>query len=272
MLLHSCLSPGSDDVLWVWWYNRQGAIQTEGINFVQDFPRFLILLFAFQRFEYGDWGFNTVLDPWSKAIHCPRKDVRGYRMVPTQYLSFASLASESARITIDTSQQVIRAYGLARRGTSVFRSTAALVAFEISETVTFCGPMDATTASKLSEERREVTVKIYWQDESRLNEAEGLETDTLGHPRNCISRTTFLDIRQGSYGKSLGSNHLRVGVLLVSFGWPCFPNETYHRSVRRRVLESVACLCSRCVLLWFGLVRCRRLLTRRVQATMHFGS
>lgn len=105
-------------------------------------------------------------------------------MVPTQYLSFASLAGGSARITIDTSQQVIRAYGLARRGTSVFRGTAALVASEISETVALCGPMDATMASKLSEERREVTVKIYWQDESRLNEAEGLETDTLGHPRN----------------------------------------------------------------------------------------
>ena len=41
-------------MIWIWWYDRQGLIQTEGINLIQDFPRFLILLFAFQRFELED--------------------------------------------------------------------------------------------------------------------------------------------------------------------------------------------------------------------------
>jgi hypothetical protein len=40
----------ADDVASVWRYEREGAIQSCGINFVQDLPYFLVLLLAFQRF------------------------------------------------------------------------------------------------------------------------------------------------------------------------------------------------------------------------------
>ena len=42
--------------IWNWWYDRQGAIQTSGFNFAGDLPRFLILLFAWQRFTEEDRG------------------------------------------------------------------------------------------------------------------------------------------------------------------------------------------------------------------------
>ncbi|KAG1883332.1 hypothetical protein F4604DRAFT_1982804 [Suillus subluteus] len=47
-----------DDVMWIWYYDRQGTIQSSGINFIQDLPRFMVLLYALQRFELEDWGRN----------------------------------------------------------------------------------------------------------------------------------------------------------------------------------------------------------------------
>ncbi|KAG2098692.1 uncharacterized protein F5147DRAFT_815615 [Suillus discolor] len=47
-----------DDVAWIWYYDRQGIIQCSGINFIQDLPRFMVLLYALQRFELHDWGRN----------------------------------------------------------------------------------------------------------------------------------------------------------------------------------------------------------------------
>ncbi|CAE7110951.1 unnamed protein product [Rhizoctonia solani] len=52
-----------DENIWVWWCDRQGAIQTTGINFFQDLPHLLVLLLAFQRFTLADWGFDIALDP-----------------------------------------------------------------------------------------------------------------------------------------------------------------------------------------------------------------
>ncbi|KAG1805973.1 uncharacterized protein BJ212DRAFT_1437720, partial [Suillus subaureus] len=47
-----------DDVMWIWYYDRQGTIQSSGINFIQDLPRFMVLLYALQRFGLEDWGRN----------------------------------------------------------------------------------------------------------------------------------------------------------------------------------------------------------------------
>ncbi|KAG1826388.1 hypothetical protein DFJ58DRAFT_751139 [Suillus subalutaceus] len=44
-----------DDVMWIWYYDRQGTIQSSGINFIQDLPRFMVLLYALQRFKLEDW-------------------------------------------------------------------------------------------------------------------------------------------------------------------------------------------------------------------------
>jgi hypothetical protein len=48
-----------DDVIWIWYYDRQGIVQSSGINFIQDLPRILVLLYALQRFRLNDWGRNT---------------------------------------------------------------------------------------------------------------------------------------------------------------------------------------------------------------------
>ena len=55
--------------MWVWYYDRQGVIQSNGIDFVKDLPRFLVLLLAFQRFELLDWGVITELNPGATQAH-----------------------------------------------------------------------------------------------------------------------------------------------------------------------------------------------------------
>ncbi|CAE6421160.1 unnamed protein product [Rhizoctonia solani] len=52
-----------DATVWIWWFDRQGAIQSTGINFIEDLPRFMVFLFAIQRLTLADWGFDVKLDP-----------------------------------------------------------------------------------------------------------------------------------------------------------------------------------------------------------------
>ncbi|KAI0783714.1 hypothetical protein C8Q75DRAFT_415091 [Abortiporus biennis] len=51
------------EVVHVWWYDRQGVIQSEGINVITNLPHFLALLVAFQRFSGDDWGVIPTLVP-----------------------------------------------------------------------------------------------------------------------------------------------------------------------------------------------------------------
>ena len=145
----------------------------------------------------------------------------------TRLLAFGA-SGESARIMINMRWQVHQAYGLVGRGTSVFCGTAArLRKVESSSKRHMAGGV--TTASKPSTELREVTAKIHWQEEPRLNEAEGLrEASRYGQTqipwaiiRSRFTRATTLSIRQDISGKSLVSTDLKSGVLLVSSGWLC---------------------------------------------------
>jgi len=49
-----------DDILYVWYFDRQDAIQCSGFNFIQDLPRFMVLLLITQRLSYVAWGLNPL--------------------------------------------------------------------------------------------------------------------------------------------------------------------------------------------------------------------
>ena len=88
--------------IWNWWYDLQGAIQTSGFNFAEDLPRFLILLFAWQRFTEEDWGVVPEGQP-RRTFTCD-KDVE---------------------ITVVEDQSPIHyPYGIIGRGTTVLRATS----------------------------------------------------------------------------------------------------------------------------------------------------
>jgi len=61
-----------DNVIWAWWYDRQGCIQVEGFNFLQDLPTFFVLLYALQRLKLDQWGLNANLDGRVRTAHTSR--------------------------------------------------------------------------------------------------------------------------------------------------------------------------------------------------------
>ncbi|KAH7920052.1 hypothetical protein BV22DRAFT_1074614 [Leucogyrophana mollusca] len=63
-----------DDILYVWYFDRQRAIQCSGFNFVQDLPRFLVLLLAMQRFTDKQWGLNEMFESTETATEFPSDD------------------------------------------------------------------------------------------------------------------------------------------------------------------------------------------------------
>jgi len=42
--------------------DRQGVIQSQGINFLKDLPSLFVLLFALQRLKLEEWGLNPSVD------------------------------------------------------------------------------------------------------------------------------------------------------------------------------------------------------------------
>ncbi|ETW83474.1 hypothetical protein HETIRDRAFT_474620 [Heterobasidion irregulare TC 32-1] len=167
-----------DDVMWIWWYDRQGAIQTQGINFVQDLPRFLILLFAFQRFKLEDWGFNTILDPQSEIVHGLKKVHKSNCFLPESHFVFPPpelSVSAPVETTVLTKSPVYHVYSLVGRGTSVFSGTACTKAPPTRGSGipqgSGKGPVAVDDISFATPDKdQEVVVKIYWPEESRLSE------------------------------------------------------------------------------------------------------
>ena len=94
--------------MWNWWYDRQGAIQTSGIDFVEDLPRFLILLFAWQRFTEEDWG-----------------------IVRLGQLGQTFTCDNGIEITVDKDRPLLhRPYGIVGRGTTVVQATSTCAQFK----------------------------------------------------------------------------------------------------------------------------------------------
>ncbi|TFY79034.1 hypothetical protein EWM64_g4979 [Hericium alpestre] len=127
-----------NDVAWIWWYDRTGAIQSEGINFVQDLPRFIVLLFAFQRFTLENWGINVTMDPGAKIRHTISQgtgqggkssgknqaarttDKKRIERAKPVYLPFELIFRESeVVITVDPNDVIYSSYALVGRATRV---------------------------------------------------------------------------------------------------------------------------------------------------------
>lgn len=144
-----------DDVLWIWWYDREGAIQSQGINFIQDVPRFLVLLLAFQRFSLEDWGFNLELNPQAELNHDSSVDDRGSpRAEATRQLPFDLTFTPSFTLSIHTNDVISSWYSLTGRGTDVLGASTKSnhpVSGEFLDGVP-------------------LAVKIYWPEVSRVSE------------------------------------------------------------------------------------------------------
>ena len=121
----------------MWYYDRQGIIQVGGFNFVQDLPRFLVLLYALQRFELSDWGRNPAF-----TVHeSPAGDkIEKHTVVLKESFTFTLHPSNSRR--------------LAMKG----RATAVM---EVS-------------CDKLLH-KGSMVAKLYWAEETRISEVDILK-------------------------------------------------------------------------------------------------
>jgi hypothetical protein len=135
---HIVLNIAIDDLAYVWWYDNDGAIQSHGLNFVQELPHFLVLLLCFQRFTPRNWGIIPEL-----------------RTTEQSPLSFPS---SPISIVMDHTDPIRNHFGIVGRATHT-----------LSAKVHRKQPRDVGTRNQ---EDRDLVVKVYWPEASRVAEEE----------------------------------------------------------------------------------------------------
>ncbi|KAG0706490.1 hypothetical protein DFH29DRAFT_845929 [Suillus ampliporus] len=135
-----------DDIVWIWYYDRQGTIQCSGINFIQDLPRFMVLLYALQRFDLGDWGRNKDF-----------KEVKEKGGGVKEGLLRFELGDMDLVLQTDHPERVTH-YGLKGRATNVFPVTSKKLVKEYEGI-----------------EEDGMVAKIFWGEEQRTSEPEILD-------------------------------------------------------------------------------------------------
>ncbi|KAG0695565.1 hypothetical protein DFH29DRAFT_1083311 [Suillus ampliporus] len=132
-----------DNVLWVWYYDRQGIIQCSGIDFIWDLPRFMVLLYALQRFKLKDWGRNEHFKKTAKE-------------------GFLKLDIDGVDLELHTSaEERVTHYGLKGRATNVFPVTSEYLAKKYSDDP--------------GVKKEGMVAKIFWAEEQRTSEPEILQ-------------------------------------------------------------------------------------------------
>ncbi|KAG2034120.1 hypothetical protein BDR03DRAFT_965888 [Suillus americanus] len=133
----------NNDIIYIWYFDREDAIQCAGINFIQDLPRFLVLLLAMQRMGDEQWGHN------SKFTHVP--GVSCDVVIGDVDLKF-DLKSDT-RTTH---------FGLRGRATNVFSVQSKYLS-------------DKKTRDICDNDTNELVAKLYWPEERRQSEDEILQ-------------------------------------------------------------------------------------------------
>lgn len=158
-----------DNIVWIWYYDRQGIIQSSGINFMKDLPRFMVLLYALQRFNLGDWGRNTQFEEVvEEGVH--KTSLNG--VVVKDGVHKADLGGVDLVIHTNSKERVTH-YGLQGRATNVIPVTSEKLSAEFPD---------------IKKDR--MVAKIFWAEEDRISEPEILkkvhkiaakESDVEGH-------------------------------------------------------------------------------------------
>ncbi|KAG1836239.1 hypothetical protein DFJ58DRAFT_847063 [Suillus subalutaceus] len=137
-----------DDMIYMLYFDWQDAIQCSGINFVQDLPRFMVLLLAIQRMPFGEWGHNPVFEPKDGSS----SEVR----VPDEDIGEVDLEFDLK------SDKCTTHFSLRRCATTIFpvksKKLSALV-----PSLPHHNPHNATD---------KLVVKLYWPEEERESEVE----------------------------------------------------------------------------------------------------
>jgi hypothetical protein len=128
----------------VWWYDNEGAIQSHGIDFIEDLPHFLVLLLCFERFTVKDWGIVSEFKPAGQET----------------VLSFPPPSLSTLEALIKQTDKIRGHFGIVGRATEILHVSSQ--------------PKDPRDSSK-SLGGMELVAKVYWAEPSRTGEAEIIE-------------------------------------------------------------------------------------------------
>ncbi|KAI0781941.1 hypothetical protein C8Q75DRAFT_544417 [Abortiporus biennis] len=142
----------ADEFVTVWYYDRQSPIQCSGIDFLKDFPRFLVLLFALQRLRPEQLGRN----PWFSSQNICIPGEEDYKC--HYYVKTSSDDSTALKITLD--ERHFSPTGILGRGTAVYN---------VRERHGFVSPSEKEKEEKL-------VLKASWPERSRVSENDMLNT------------------------------------------------------------------------------------------------
>ncbi|KZT25740.1 hypothetical protein NEOLEDRAFT_337984 [Neolentinus lepideus HHB14362 ss-1] len=131
-----------DSTIWLWWFDRGGAIQSGGMNFIRNLPYLVVLLDILRRFDQHAWGVNRVFK---------KKETDGLFDV-----ELLGPQPELAKVTVTLDARKIPLYlHLFSRGTAVVPATSK-------------DPCPISPNTKLS--KYDMVAKIYHVDEQQENE------------------------------------------------------------------------------------------------------
>ncbi|KAG2048642.1 hypothetical protein BDR06DRAFT_1024315 [Suillus hirtellus] len=235
----------NNDIIYLWWFDRQHAIQCAGINFVQDLPRFVVLLFIMQRMGYKQWGLHPLFEPepgyegeiiveYEDDTNKDDRDKKGQDK------------RKRVDLTLDLrSEKRTTHFGLQGRATTVFPvRSKALSALP--------------RRSHFLNESTELVAKLFWPEEARQSEPEILEEvykiasadpDVLGHVPEMVWFYKFEDTSTAIIRKALGIDDAGSRVLYIIVFRKLVPITTLSGEEFLRA--------------WWEVVKCHRALWKR---------
>ena len=187
-----------DDMIYIWYLDRQDAIQSAGFNFIHDLPRFLVLLLIMQRLPYAGWGYSPLFDP--EPGFSGKIDVR----------------DEERNMTVDLefdfhSPECTTHYGLRGRATNVFPVKSKALSKLAKDLEKKCPSRNGT---------EELVAKIYWPEETRQSEEDILKeghniavdhADVKDHVPDVIWSHKFKGTSTANIREALGIDDAAVG-------------------------------------------------------------
>ncbi|KAJ7682963.1 hypothetical protein B0H17DRAFT_45430 [Mycena rosella] len=234
----SVLSDFADGVFWLRFYNREGCIQSSGVDFTQDLPRLIILLFALQRFELKHWGFHPELDALACQIHhgfaetagtqldlSPEVQERLHQSVRERDATTGGQSTlsidpfftlddgKSVMVNLNNHQPIHQRHGLCGCATQV------------------CAISEVHTLNPSVDSRRFV-LKAYWPDIARLPEDDVIQSafNVCSMKPDMVNDLPYVF---GSRGDTASATHLIRTALAVE------PMPRRHRVMRRIVFEEL---------------------------------
>ncbi|KAG0694107.1 hypothetical protein DFH29DRAFT_1006643 [Suillus ampliporus] len=183
-----------NDIIYIWYFDRQDVIQCSGINFVQDLPRFMVLLLIMQRMKYKQWGLNEEFEPTpgvsDKTVITDRKIKMDVDL----------------KLDLKSDERTTH-YGLRGRATTLF-------------------PVESQALSGLKQaphfrnKSAGLVAKLYWPEESRESEPEILnqvyqiaqqEPEVRGHVPEMVWFYKFEETSTANIRKALGFEDAESG-------------------------------------------------------------